>query len=156
MAVIPGEFFRDSIPSLHEDPFIPTQLRVSSLHTLTSLLPLDNLTYLDLSYNDWLTDIPPQLLKSIGLRKLDISGCPNLRDGVLPGSLATLQNLEWLAADHCNLISIGIFTRISRLIYRFRDFLPDETPHFIREIQSVRLFATPSGSIISTSQNHLP
>ena len=113
MTVIPGEFFRDSIPSLHEDPFIPTQLRVSSLHTLTSLLPLDNLTYLDLSYNDWLTDIPPQLLKSTGLRKLDISGCPNLRDGVLPSCLAKLQNLEWLAADHCNLISIGIPIRIS-------------------------------------------
>jgi len=110
IVVIPGEFFRDSIPSLREDPFIPTQLRVSSYHTLTTLLPLDNLTYLDLSYNDWLTDIPPQLLRSTSLRKLDISGCVNLRDGVLPGCLGQLQHLEWLAADSCNIISIGTFS----------------------------------------------
>ena len=107
--VIPGEFFRDSIPSLHEDPFVPTQLRVSSLHMLTTLLPLDNLTYLDLSYNDWLRDIPLEVLKCSSLRKLDLSGCRNLFDGRLPGCLADLRGLEWLAADGCNIISIGMF-----------------------------------------------
>jgi Leucine-rich repeat (LRR) protein len=105
--VIPGEFFRDSIPSLHEDPFIPTQLRVSSFHTLATLLPLDNLTYLDLSYNDWLTEIPREVLKCTSLKKLDISGCRNLIDGALPGCLAELQALEWIAADGCDIISIG-------------------------------------------------
>jgi hypothetical protein len=105
--VIPGEFFRDSIPSLHEDPFIPTQLRVSSLHMLTTLLPLDNLTYLDLSYNDWLTHIPHEVLKCTSLRKLDLSGCRNMLDGRLPGCLASLRVLEWIAADGCDIISIG-------------------------------------------------
>jgi len=110
LTVIPGEFFRDSIPSLHEDPFIPTQLRVSSYHTLTTLLPLDNLTYLDISYNEWLTEIPREILGCSALRKLDISGCRNLVVGRLPGCLAELSSLEWLVADGCDLISIGIST----------------------------------------------
>jgi Leucine-rich repeat (LRR) protein len=105
--VIPGEFFRDSIPSLHEDPFIPTQLRVSTYHTLTTLLPLDNLTYLDVSYNDWLTEIPREILGCTALKKLDLSGCRNLIVGRLPGCVAELTSLEWLAADGCDLISIG-------------------------------------------------
>ena len=107
--VIPGEFFRDSIPSLHEDPFIPTQLRVSSLQTLTSLLPLDNLTYLDLSYSEWLVEIPHQVLRCTALKKLDVSGCRNLADGRLPGCLGELKALEWLVADTCDIIAIGLF-----------------------------------------------
>jgi Leucine-rich repeat (LRR) protein len=106
--VIPGEFFRDSIPSLREDPFIPTQLRVSSFHTLTTLLPLDNLTYLDLSYNEWLIEFPLEVLKCTALRKLNISGCRSLIDGRLPGCLAELRSLEWLSADLCEIIAIGI------------------------------------------------
>src|SRR5271167_834276 len=104
MAVIPGEFFRDSIPSLHEDPFIPTQLRVSSFITLTTLLPLDNLTYRDVSYNEWLSEFPREVLKCISLRKLEISGCRGLIDGRLPGCLAELQNLEWISADLCDIM----------------------------------------------------
>ena len=106
--VIPGEFFRDSIPSLREDPFIPTQLRVSSFLTLTTLLPLDNLTYLDLSHNDWLVEFPLEVLKCTSLRKLDISGCRGLADGRLPGCLSQLRSMEWLSADLCDIIAIGI------------------------------------------------
>jgi len=105
--VIPGEFFRDSIRTLHEDPFIPTQLRVSSFLTLTTVLPLDNLTYLDLSHNDWVTYIPREVLRCTSLRKLDISGCRGVIDGRLPGCLAELRALEWLAADGCDIIAIG-------------------------------------------------
>lgn len=108
IVVIPGEFFRDSVRSLHEDPFIPTQLRVSTYQTLTTLLPLDNLTYLDISHNDWLTDFPREVVKCTALRKLDISGCKGLVDGRLPGCLAELRNMEWLAADLCDIIAIGI------------------------------------------------
>jgi len=75
---------------------------------VASLLPLDNLTYLDLSYNEWLTEIPPEVLKCSGLRKLDISGCRNLIDNRLPACLAQMTALEWLVADGCDLISIGI------------------------------------------------
>jgi Leucine-rich repeat (LRR) protein len=75
---------------------------------LTTLLPLDNLTYLDLSYNEWLTEIPREVLKCTSIRKLDLSGCRNLLDGRLPGCLAQLRGLEWLAADGCDIISIGI------------------------------------------------
>jgi Leucine-rich repeat (LRR) protein len=84
------------------------------LQTLTSVLPLDNLTYLDLSYNDWLTEFPSQVLKCTALRKLDISGCRNLVDGRLPGCLAELRSLEWLAADGCDIIAIGIASFIDK------------------------------------------
>jgi len=105
--VVPGEFFRDLVRSTGEDPFIPTQLRVSTYQTLTTLLPLDNLTYLDISHNDWLTDFPLEVVKCTALRKLDISGCKGLVDGRLPGCLAELVNMEWLAADLCDIVAIG-------------------------------------------------
>jgi hypothetical protein len=84
-------------------------LRVSTYTTLTTLLPLDNLTYLDLSHSEWLTEFPTQVLACTSLRKLDISGCRGLTDGRLPGCLSELQALEWLSADLCDIIAIGTF-----------------------------------------------
>jgi hypothetical protein len=128
--VIPGEFFRDSVRSLHEDPFIPNQLRVSTYQTLTTLLPLDNLTYLDISHNDWLTDFPLEVVKCTALRKLDISGCKGLLDGRLPGCLAELRNMEWLAADLCDIVAIGIQSRVhSILTIRSRSLHPPKITH---------------------------
>lgn len=86
---------------------------MSSYITLTTLLPLDNLTYLDLSYSEYLVELPREVLKCHSLRKLDISGCTSLIDGRLPGSLAELRALEWLCADNCDLIAIGILSKLS-------------------------------------------
>lgn len=154
-AVIPGEFFRDLVRSTGEDPFIPTQLRLSTYQTLTTLLPLDNLTYLDISHNDWLTDFPLEVVKCTGLRKLDISGCKGLVDGRLPGCLAELVNMEWLAADLCDIVAIGIQPApISRLISRSPSLHPPKVGAPFPQTQSTRLPAGTSRAIVPSSETH--
>ena len=98
------------------------------MHTLTTVLPLDNLMYLDLSYSEWLTDFPCELLKCVSLRKLDISGCRNLADARLPGCLAELHSLEWLVADGCDIIAIGLSSFNPSLMNRFGNFNPTKPP----------------------------
>jgi hypothetical protein len=152
--VIPGEFFRDLVRSTGEDPFIPTQLRVSTYGTLTTLLPLDNLTYLDISHNDWLTDFPLEVVKCNGLRKLDISGCKGLVDGRLPGCLAELVNMEWLAADLCDIVAIGIHRAHSSLTSRSPSLHAPKVTAPFPQTQSTRLPTCSSRAIIPSSETH--
>ncbi|KAK7364436.1 hypothetical protein VNO80_13097 [Phaseolus coccineus] len=107
---------------------------------ITSLFVLQNIQYLDLSYNDFQGSHIPQLMGSLTIRHLNLSYCAF--GGSIPTQLGNLTHLLSLDPSH-NLILRDIPCQLERLTHlRYLDlsynYLGEELPYQLANLSQLR------------------